>query len=111
MAEATRPPFVQPGKKTGQWLVQVRVQPGAKKTEIAGLLEERLKIRLAAPAVDNKANAALVAFVAKKLALRQSRVELVTGATSRQKSLLVENDTEPDWQPLWQGLPDASGPL
>ena len=95
------PIFVRPGKDPGQWLVQVRVQPGAKKTECAGLVEGRLKIRLAAPAVDNKANAALVAFVAKKLSLRPSRVELVSGATSRQKSLLVLHDTEPDWQGLW----------
>jgi Uncharacterized conserved protein len=105
MTEALRPPFVQPGKEPGQWLLLVRVQPGAKKTEAAGLLDARLKIRLAAPAVDNKANMALVAFVAKMLALRQSKVSLASGAISRQKNLLVESETEPDWQHLWPGQP------
>jgi uncharacterized protein (TIGR00251 family) len=43
------------------------VQPGAKRTEIAGLHGEALKIRLAAPPVEGKANAALRAFIAERL--------------------------------------------
>ena len=108
MVEAPLPPFVQPGKGPGQWLLLVRVQPGAKKTEAAGMLEERLKIKIAAPAVDNKANMALVAFVAKMLALRQSRVSLAAGATSRQKNLLVESKAEPNWQRLWPEQPPTT---
>ena len=54
---AERPAFVreEPGKG---WLLQVRAVPGAKKSETAGLAENRLRVRLAAPAVENKANKA-----------------------------------------------------
>ena len=48
-------------------LLRLHVQPGAKHTEVAGLYGEALKIRLAAPPVDGKANACLIAFLADRL--------------------------------------------
>ena len=48
-------------------VLRLHIQPGAKKTEIAGLHGEALKIRLAAPPVDGKANACLVEFLARQL--------------------------------------------
>ncbi|NCD24326.1 MAG: DUF167 domain-containing protein [Deltaproteobacteria bacterium] len=79
------------------WRLSVWVQPGAKKTELAGMHGDFLKIRLQAPAVDNKANAALTAFVAKALGLRPGQVSLDQGLTSRQKSLLLHTEEEPEW--------------
>ena len=67
----------------------LHIQPGAKKSEIAGLHGDALKIRLAAPPVDGKANAALIAFVAERLGLSKSLVELKSGQTSRRKVLLL----------------------
>lgn len=64
-------------------------QPGAKKTEITGLHGEALKIRLAAPPVDGKANAALIAFLAKACGVSKSAVELVSGDTCRAKRVRV----------------------
>ena len=93
------PQFVLPAKEGG-WHLLVRVQPGAKKSEFAGVLDGRLRIRLAAPAVENKANKALAAFVAKMLGIRASQITLVSGECSRQKRLLVTVDQEPDWTPL-----------
>lgn len=58
---------------------------------------EYLKIRLQAPAVDNKANTALTAFVAKSLGLRSGEVCLESGHASRQKNLLLHTEEEPDW--------------
>lgn len=92
------PPFAQ--KRDSGWDVLVRVQPGAKKTEFSGLREDRLCIRLAAPAVENKANAALCAFVAKALKLRPAKVRLVSGETGRQKRLFIDMEEEPDWNSL-----------
>lgn len=63
----------------------LHIQPGAKKTEIAGLHGDALKIRLAAPPVDGKANAALLAFVAEVLDLPKQAVSLKSGQTSRRK--------------------------
>lgn len=70
-------------------MLTLHIQPGAKKTEVAGLHGDALKIRLAAPPVDGKANEALVAFVAKTLGVPKASVELVSGQTSRAKRLRV----------------------
>ena len=67
----------------------LHIQPGAKKTEIAGIHGDALKIRLAAPPVDGKANAALIAFVADRLGVAKSAVTLKSGQTSRRKVLEV----------------------
>jgi len=67
----------------------LHIQPGAKKTEVAGPHGDALKIRLAAPPVDGKANAALIEFVADRLGLPKSAVTLKSGQTSRRKVLEV----------------------
>ncbi|MEO8133980.1 MAG: DUF167 domain-containing protein [Betaproteobacteria bacterium] len=69
--------------------LRVHVQPGARRTEVAGIHGERLKVRLAAPPVDCQANAALIAFVADAFGVPLRNVELVAGASSRQKTLRV----------------------
>lgn len=70
-------------------VLSLHIQPGAKRTETAGLHGEALKIRLAAPPVDGKANDALVAFLAKTLGIPKSHVELVAGHSSRTKRVRV----------------------
>ena len=70
--------------------VSLKVVPGASKSELAGKHGDAIKIRLAAPPVDGKANAALVVFLADKLGVAKSAVRVVTGDTSRLK--LVEVD-------------------
>lgn len=67
----------------------LHIQPGAKKTEFAGLHGEALKIRLAAPPVDGKANEALIKFIAETLRLPKSAVSLKSGQTSRRKVLEI----------------------
>lgn len=73
----------------GSVVVSVHVQPGARRTEFAGRHGEALKIRLAAPPVDGKANACLQAFLADFLNVPKSAIDLVSGQTSRQKVLRV----------------------
>ena len=72
-----------------QTTLTLHIQPGAKKTEVVGMHGDALKIRLAAPPVDGKANAALIAFVADRLGLAKSAVSLKSGQTSRRKVLEV----------------------
>jgi uncharacterized protein len=69
--------------------VSVRVQPGAKKDAVVGLHGGAVKIALSAPAVDGKANEALIAFVAGKVGLPRARVSLVSGTTNRSKVVRV----------------------
>jgi len=71
----------------------LHVQPGAKRTEVAGVhgegAEARLKIRLAAPPVDGKANAELLRFLAAAFAVPLRAVTLLRGETSRQKTVKI----------------------
>jgi hypothetical protein len=73
--------------------LRLHIQPGAKKTEVVGMHGEALKIRLAAPPVDGKANACLLAFLADRLDVAKSAVSLVGGETSRAKRVHVSGVT------------------
>lgn len=73
----------------------MHVQPGAKRSGVAGLHGDRLKIRIAAPARDGRANDALVAFVAETLGIAKGRVGVAKGAQSREKLLVVAGNCDP----------------
>ena len=75
------------------WLLSVRVQPGASRTEVVGEYGEQLRIRLAAPPVDGKANKALEEYVAAQLGVARSCVVVQRGHTSRSKVLRVSSAT------------------
>jgi len=68
---------------------RVRVQPGASKNEIVGVGEDALKIRINAPPVKGKANRALIDFLAGKLGVKKSEVEIISGHTSKIKKIKV----------------------
>jgi len=70
-------------------VIAVHVQPQARRTEVAGLHGDSLKIRLAAPPLDNRANEALVAFVAERFGVARRDVTLLAGEKSREKRLEV----------------------
>lgn len=93
--QVRRVPFdwmaVRVSKKSESCLLTVKVQPGASKTEIVGLLADgSVKVRLAAPPVRGKANRELITLLAGVFEIPASSVRIVRGLTSRQKSVLVE---------------------
>jgi hypothetical protein len=71
------------------WTIAVHVQPGAKRTAVAGMHGERLKIRIAAPPVEGRANAAVVAFIAEQLGVPRAQVSVARGERSRDKLIAV----------------------
>lgn len=73
----------------GDLQLTVHVQPGAKTTSCAGIHGDALKIRLAAPPVDGKANQALISWLAKTLDCPQSALDLIRGQTSRRKVIRI----------------------
>jgi uncharacterized protein (TIGR00251 family) len=75
-------------------LLSIRVQPRAKRDEVVGERAGAIVIRLAAPPVDGKANAALTAFIAKAAGVPRSRVEIVRGASARDKLVRVTGVAE-----------------
>lgn len=75
------------------WLLAVRVQPGASRTGAAGATGidgAELKVRLASPPVDGRANDELIRWLAKELGVPRRAVELVRGQTSRSKQLQID---------------------
>lgn len=79
---------------------RVRLQPRASRNEIVGLVDGALRVRLHAPPVDGAANEALVAFLADRLAVPRRGVRIVTGASSRMKTIEVDGVTPADVERL-----------
>ncbi|HSG81812.1 MAG TPA: DUF167 domain-containing protein [Gemmatimonadota bacterium] len=79
----------------------VRVQPRASRTEIVGKHGDALKVRIAAPPVEGAANSELIAFLAKRLGIPKSAVQIVGGTQGRDKLVEVEGVTEDDVQALF----------
>jgi uncharacterized protein len=67
----------------------LHVQPGAKRTEVAGLHGVALKIRLAAPPIEGRANEALLKFIAESFGVPLRQVELKQGGQSRHKVVAI----------------------
>jgi len=71
-------------------ILELYVQPGAKRSEFAGEYDGRLKLRLAAPPVEGKANEALIAFLADHFNVPKRNVRIAAGLRSRRKRVVIE---------------------
>ena len=73
----------------GSITLTIHALPGAKRTEVAGVHGDCLKIRLAAPAVEGRANDTLIAFLAKSFGVPRRNVTLLRGESGRRKTLRI----------------------
>ena len=73
--------------------IQLHVQPGASKSEVAGLHGERIRLRIQSPPVDGRANEAVLDWIAAQLGVPRRTVTLVRGAKSREKTVEVSGVT------------------
>lgn len=80
-------------------VVEVRVQPNARGARIAGIHDGRLAVRVSAPAVEGKANAALVATLASAFGVRTRAVELLRGDHAREKTVRITGIAAPPPMP------------
>ena len=86
----------------------VRVTPRARKSEFAGVLEDgTLRVRIKEPPVGGKANQALIAFLAKVLGVRKSRIEIVAGESGLDKIVAVESMSAEEAENRIQGWLDS----
>jgi hypothetical protein len=77
--------------------ITVKVTPRAKRTEVAGIMDDgTIRIHVAAAAEEGKANAALIEFLAESLGIRASQVEIVAGLTSERKLISLVGVTPAD---------------
>ena len=70
-------------------LIELRVQPKASSNRIAGLYGEALKVAVTAPAESGRANKALIKLLADRLDIKKDNIEIVSGHTSRTKTLKI----------------------
>ena len=85
------------------YLVKLHVVPGARKTAVAGLHGDRLKVKVAAPPEKGRANEELLEFLTRLLQVPRRVVHLASGATSRTKVVAV-HDLSPDLRSRLAGL-------
>ena len=82
----------------GEVLIPIKVVPGASRDQISGMLGERLKIRISAPAEGGKANAAVCRLIAQKLGINNATVEVASGSTNPEKIIRIAGDEIIDTQ-------------
>lgn len=73
--------------------IEIYVQPGASRTELAGTHAGLVKIRVAAPPVENAANRALIEFLAALLSVPRRSVTVISGNTHRRKLVEISGVT------------------
>lgn len=71
----------------------LHVQPGAARSEFAGVHDDALKLRVAARAVDGQANESVCAFLAKFFVVSKTCVTITRGQTSRKKTVFIQGDS------------------
>ena len=72
-------------------LLRIKVVPGASRTQLAGTLGDRIKLRISAPPEQGKANKAVLAFLARSLNVKASQITIEAGHTSAEKTLRIVN--------------------
>lgn len=77
-------------------VLPVRAQPGARKAGVKGEQAGMLKLAVTAPPEDGRANEALVELLREILGVKRSQVDLLSGATSREKRFLIRGMTRED---------------
>ena len=79
-------------------ILNIHVQSRAKENAITGLHGDRLKLRINASPVDNKANQNIINYLANEFSVKQSDIELISGLKHRNKQMIIEQPTQlPDW--------------
>ncbi|MBU1260571.1 MAG: DUF167 domain-containing protein [Planctomycetes bacterium] len=81
-------------KKDDQFLFNVKVAPGSSRTEIAGIYNGMLKVRLCAAPEKGKANQALIKLLSGKLDVPKKEIAITAGLTSKVKQVSVKNITQ-----------------
>jgi uncharacterized protein (TIGR00251 family) len=80
-------------RATSFWLLALHIQPGARCTSVVGKHGNRLKIAIAAPAQDGRANVVLLRFLATQLRVPLRSLQLKSGAASRIKRVSLDVDS------------------
>jgi uncharacterized protein len=101
--------MVQIREKDNTVLFTIRVVPRASRSELTGIQDGALKLRIAAPPVDGKANEKCVRMVADFLGIKKGRVTIIGGHASRTKTVAVEGANAKEIAARLDDLPPGRG--
>lgn len=91
-------------------MLEVTVQPRASRCEVAGIHQERLRLRLTSPPVEGEANKECVKLLSKVLGIPKSDIEIVQGLKSRSKTILLRGRSAKDLEGILIALAIPSSP-
>jgi uncharacterized protein len=77
-------------EKANGVILNVHVIPGSARSEIVGLHEDALRIKIAAPPVEGRANAECIRFLSDTLGIRKNQITITHGRTSRKKTISLD---------------------
>ena len=78
-------------EKNNNLILNVYIVPRSSKSEIVGIYNNSLKIKLKSPPVDGAANEELVLFLSKKLKISKSNIEIISGDKQKRKVISIKN--------------------
>ncbi len=92
-------------KEKGNGIIfSIHVVPGSAKSEIVGVQDEALKLKIAAPPVEGRANAECIRFLSETLGMRKNQVTITSGHRSRKKIIAIEGLNSKDAMSILSGL-------
>ena len=91
-------------KANNEIILKLKVKPNAKKSECLAIKDQRLQVKIAAPAIDGKANVTLIKFLSKKLKTPQSSITIKSGSINSLKTLILPEITEDKLLALLESL-------
>jgi len=86
-------------------IVKVRVIPNARENEVVSRIGSVLRVKVAAPAVDNKANMALQKYLAEFFEVPARTVNIVRGANGREKTVEISGRSEEELKRVMESIP------
>jgi uncharacterized protein (TIGR00251 family) len=86
-------------------ILKVYLQPKSSKNEIVGPYRDGIKVKVTAPPTEGKANNVLIRFLAKELSISPSRIEILKGLHSREKTLKISGIVNQELRKKLQILP------
>ena len=88
-----------PGNNDDVFQIRVRVIPRAKKDQISGFMQDgTLKVRIARPPIDGRANQALIKFLSASLGIQRDQISITSGTSSRNKTLEIRGMSMREFQ-------------
>ena len=91
-------------EKGNSVIFYIHVVPGSAKSEIVGIQDEALKLKIAAPPVEGRANAECIRFLSETLGIKKNQVTITSGHRSRKKIVAIEGLNSRDAMSILSGL-------